>query len=200
MALRLNDEFIPPADDGNNVEKLKVVLETGSLPEQHAALEKLVSLRAESTLVACLASQNPLTVSLATSGLWECWLNEQGAAARREINKGIAKMESGEVTKAIEVFARLIEKYPHWAEAYNKQATALYLLGNPRLSLKLCQTAVDLKPHHFGAWNGMALCAAKLEKWKVALDAARKALSIQPTAQANLDIIQLAQAQLDEEG
>ena len=53
-----------------------------------------------------------------------------------------------------------------------------------------------LKPHHFGAWNGMALCAAQLEKWEIALRAARTALRLQPTALANNDLIQLAEAKL----
>lgn len=199
MALRLNDEFIPPAGDGgDHLEALRRILETGSPAEQQDALEKLVRLGAETTLVASLASKNPVAAQFATSGLWECWLNEQGAPARRRMEKGIAFMEAGDMPRAMEIFASLIEKYPTWAEAYNKQATALYLLGNARLSLKLCQAVVEMKPHHFGAWNGMALCAAKLEKWQVALDAARKALSIQPTSQANLDIIQLAQARLAE--
>ena len=46
----------------------------------------------------------------------------------------------------------------------------------------------------------MALCAAHLEKWQAALDAAQEALALQPAAQANLDLIQLAKAKLREEG
>lgn len=106
-------------------------------------------------------------------------------------------MNEGRLEAAIKAFSKLVKKYPRWAEAHNKQASALYLLGNPRLSYKVCQLVVELKPHHFGAWNGMAMCAAQLGKWQAALDAARQALAIQPSAQANLDLIQLAQARLD---
>ena len=174
MSLRLNDDLPPAPGDGDaDIPRLKRLLETGTPKQQQAALDQLVSLGAESALVECLALQNATAVRLATGGLWECWLNEQGAAARRQIEKGTQRMNEGDLEGAMDIFARLVKKYPHWAEAHNKQATALYLLGNARLSYKVCQLVVELKPHHFGAWNGMALCAAQLEKWPAALDAAR---------------------------
>lgn len=200
MALRLHDDFAPPSDgDDEDLSRLKRALESGDRPEQESALGKLIRLRAETVLTECLGSSNPIVVQLATSGLWECWLNEQGDKARRAMDRGIKLMNDGELGAALKIFERLVKEYPRWAEAHNKQATVFYLLGNARLSLKACQIVVDLKPNHFGAWNGMALCAAQLEKWQTALDAARQALSLQPSAQANLDLIQLAQAKLDEE-
>jgi tetratricopeptide (TPR) repeat protein len=197
MSFRLNDDLpAAPGDGDADLPRLKRLLETGATRQQQAALDQLVSLRAESALVECLVSPNPAAVRLATVGLWECWLNEQGPAARRQIEEGTRRMNTGDLAGAMETFAKLIKKYPRWAEAHNKQATALYLLGNARLSYKVCQVVVELKPHHFGAWNGMALCAAQLEKWPAALEAARQALRLQPTAQANLDLIQLAEAKL----
>jgi tetratricopeptide (TPR) repeat protein len=201
MALRLNDEFVPPSDDGDpEIQKLRTLLEAGEPADQHAALAKLVTLRAEKTLTACLASKNPLAAHLATGGLWECWLNEQGPIPRREMDKGIRRMNDGDLAGALEIFDRLAEKFPRWAEAHNKRATVFYLLGNPRISYKICRLVVELKPDHFGAWNGMALCAAQMEKWQAALDAATAALRIQPGTQANVDLIRLAEVKLREEG
>ncbi len=200
MAFRLHDEFAPSADDNEGeIQRLRQILESGEPADQQTAVEKLIGLRAEAALTECLASNNPLVAHLATGALWECWLNEQGPRARREMDRGIKLLNDGEFGAALEVFGKLVEKYPGWAEAHNKQATAFYLLGNARLSLKVCKHVVELKPSHFGAWNGMALCAAQLEKWQAALDAARKALSLQPGVQANLDLIQLAQTKLEEE-
>jgi tetratricopeptide (TPR) repeat protein len=197
MSFRLTDDLPPaPGDGHDDLRRLKRLLEGGTSKQQQAALKQLVGLCAEETLVECLSSKNPATVRLATSGLWECWLNEEGPTARREIEKGARSMSQGDLEGALNIFARLVKKYPRWAEARNKQATALYLLGNARLSYKVCQVVVGLKPHHFGAWNGMALCAAQLENWRAALHAAREALRLQPSAQANLDLIQLAEARL----
>jgi tetratricopeptide (TPR) repeat protein len=197
MSFRLNDD-LPPAPDngGDDILRFQRLLENGTPDQQQAALDRLVSLRAEGALTDCLLSKNSATVRLATGGLWECWLNEQGPSARRQIERGTRQMNEGNLEGALDTFAKLVKKYPGWAEAHNKQATALYLLGNARLSYKVCQMVVELKPHHFGAWNGMALCAAQLENWRAALDAAREALRLQPAAQANLDLIQLAEAKL----
>jgi tetratricopeptide (TPR) repeat protein len=200
MALRLHDDFAPPSDgDDEDIQRLKHILESGSPSDQQSAVRKLGKLRAENVLTECLGSNNPMVVRLATDTLWECWLSEQGPKARRAMDKGVKLMNDGELGEALNVFEKLVEEFPQWAEAHNKQATVFYLLGNARLSLRACQIVVDLKPHHFGAWNGMALCAAQLEKWQIALDAARKALSLQPSAQANLDLIQLAQSKLADE-
>jgi tetratricopeptide (TPR) repeat protein len=199
VAIRLNEEFVPPDSDGDEeLRRLRQSLETGPMPDRELALRRLIELRAEPLLTECLRSDNAITAQLATAGLWECWLNEQGPAARRRIDEGVRLMNGGQIESALEIFVELIGEYPRWAEAHNKQATALYLLGNARLSYQACQVVVDLKPNHFGAWNGMALCAAQLEKWKPALDAARQALALQPGAQANRDLIALAEQNLRE--
>ncbi len=206
MSIRLNDDASAPRDDGGGKPKLtaeearlKRALLDGSQAERKRALVRLIELGAETTLVEVLQSGNLFAAQLATAGLWECWLNESGPDARETMDKGVACMNGGELTDALAIFQTLTEKHPGWAEAQNKQATVFYLMGNARHSLRLCQAVVKLKPHHFGAWNGMALCAAQLEKWKIALDAARRALSLQPTALSNHDLIQLAESKLREE-
>ena len=199
MAFLLNEEFAPAPDD-DAIRRWRELLETGEPMDQQIAAQKLVELGAEKTLLSVLHAKNPVAVQLATAGLWECWLNERGAAARKIMNEGIAKMEEGELGDALEIFVRLSRRHPDWAEAHNKRATVLYLLGNARLSYKVCQLVTELKPDHFGAWNGMALCAAHLEKWKAALKAAERALALQPSAQANVDLIALAKTKLEEGG
>jgi tetratricopeptide (TPR) repeat protein len=150
--------------------------------------------------VECLRSPDALASSLATDALWECWLNERGRHARSEIERGIGLMESGEYRDAEEVFLNLMAEYPDWADARNKQATLLYLRGQPALSMAICAEVVRLKPHHFGAWNGIALCAVQLGNWKKVVEAAGKALELQPNSEANLHLIRLAKAQLEEGG
>jgi len=199
MSLRLIDEASRAPDDGEaKILRWRKQLETGAPAERRLALARLIEAEAEGVLTELIASPDAVTAELATAGLWECWLNEEGPAARRKMDKGIALMNAGDLAGAIESFNTLVKKYPRWAEALNKQATALYLLGNARLSFKVCQRVVELKPDHFGAWNGMALCAAQLEKWPDVLTAAREALRLQPTAQANLDLLQLAETRLRE--
>src|SRR5690349_13311979 len=73
----------------DEVTEFSKALHHGSPDERHAALLKLIEAHAEDQLNACLGSDDALTVNLATGGIWECWLNERGLDARREIDKGI---------------------------------------------------------------------------------------------------------------
>jgi tetratricopeptide (TPR) repeat protein len=198
--IRLNDEFIPPARgkcSADEIPGLIALLQQGDTAGRKGALTKLIGLKAEKELTNCLCSQDPLTVQLATDGLWECWLNERGSAARQMMDEGVELMNTGHLDAASEIFQALMKQHPDWAEAINKQATLLYLSDKPAESIELCVKAVALKPDHFGAWNGMALCAVQLEDWRTALFAGKKALSIQPGAESNKEIVKLAQAKLN---
>ena len=197
--IRLNDEFIPPAAGGEDAQALAEkteALKHGQPAQKEVALEELVALGAEAIFTECLRFDDPLTVKLATAGLWECWLNERGDDARIAMEKGMALMTDGDLAAAEIIFQQLARKYPDWAEALNKHATILYLQGQPRRSLELCRQVVRLKPNHFGAWHGLALCALQLEDWKTVLEAAQKALQIQPMASTHGEIVQLAKRNL----
>lgn len=171
-------------------------LEQGSAAERRQALSRLVDLRAEPVLTECLSSNQPALVQLAIAGLWECWLNDEGPAARQQLETGIEAMNAGNLDEASATFARLMRQYPHWAEAINKQATALYLQGKLTESIVLCREVVALKPDHFGAWNGMAICAVQTENWDLALQAIEESLRLQPHSQVNQQLRRLVQSRL----
>jgi tetratricopeptide (TPR) repeat protein len=122
-------------------------------------------------------------------------MNEQGPAARRELERGIQKMNAGDLPSALAIFQRLAEQTPNAGpRRKTNRPPSFTSLGNARLSYKVAEMVVELKPHHFGAWNGMALCAAQMERWRAALRAARQAWNLQPSALANLDLSRLAEA------
>ncbi len=197
--IRLLDEFLPPKRgdlSAADVEKLTRWLQHGRPEEKQQALFKLIRAAAESALASCLGAKDAITAQFATEGLWECWLNEKGPIARRRIEEGIKRLEAGDLSEAEAIFQSLMVEFPDWAEAANKLATLLYLRGRARESFTLCQQVVEKKPHHFGAWNGMALCAVQLEDWKAALTAATQAQRLQPRTAANREIINLAKAKL----
>lgn len=197
MAYLLNDEGpCSSSPDEAEIARLVALLETGNPAERHIALAKLVEKRAEDALVECLASIDPITARLATAGLWECWLNEEGPKARKEMEAATESMNEGDFEAAEKGFVRLARKYPHWAEAKNKKATLLYLTGQPAASLALCKKVVKLKAHHFGAWNGIALCAVQLEDWETAMNAAVEGARLAPSLKANQDILELARLKL----
>ena len=171
-------------------------LENGSDAERRRALLSLVSAQAEPELVRCLASADPAVVQLAAAGLWECWLGEEGTNARRQMEEGVDTMNHGRLEQASRTFAALMQRYPDWAEAINKQATVLYLQGEPEKSIALCRRVVAIKKDHFGAWNGMAICAIQIEDWDLALQAVHESLRLQPYSAMNHQLLGLIQSRL----
>ena len=202
VMIRLNDEFIPPGRGPliditvSSVPVLIKQLQEGTSTKRRQALAGLVALGAEEELVVCLKSPDRLTCELATAGLWECWLNEEGPEARSAIDKGIDVMQAGQFAAAEAIFEELSRCYGGWAEPVNKQATVLYMTGRDEESLELCEDVLDLKPHHFGAWHGLALCAIRLQDWETAVLAAKEALALQPHSGANREILRLAKTKL----
>jgi tetratricopeptide (TPR) repeat protein len=199
--IRLNDEFIPSREEHLDLSEAGIhvllkFLHEGQSNEKREALGQLIALEAENELVGCLASPDVSVSELATAGLWECWLNEEGPDARAVIEQGIDLMNSGEFKAAEEVFADLGRLFPGWAEPVNKQATVLYMRGFEEDSYDLCELVIEMKPHHFGAWHGLALCAMRLEDWETALMAAKEALHLQPHSEANRKIIRLVKSKL----
>lgn len=202
MSFRLNEpaDGISAGEPEDPIRRWVRLLQHGAPAERQKAARQLVRKRAEEALVECLQASDPYTVSLATSGLWECWLNERGRNARREIDRGTSLMEVGEYAAAEECFLNLMAEFPDWAEAKNKQATLLYLRGQPAVSMALCQEVVRLKPYHFGAWNGLALCAAQLGDWRRVVSAATRALRLQPASEANQHLLDLGRQKMQEAG
>ena len=196
--IRLNEEFIPPAkqEAPSSVKDLISVLKNGDRDEKEIALLQLIIAGAEHELADCLAFPDPDTAALATAGLWECWLNEEGPEARTDIDHAIKVMETGNFADAERQFISLCHRFPGWAEPVNKRASILYVRGRHARSIELCELVIEMKPHHFGAWHGIALCALKLHHWRRAIEAAREALQIQPQAKANREIIMFARSKL----
>jgi len=196
--IRLNEEFIPPAkqEAPSSIKDLIRVLKSGDRSEKEVALLQLIVAGAEHELTDCLTFPDQETASLATAGLWECWLNEEGPDARTDIDHAIKVMESGNYADAERQFISLCQQFPGWAEPINRRATILYLRGRHSRSIELCELVLEMKPNHFGAWHGLALCAVKLHQWRRAIEAARQALQIQPQAKANREIIIFARSKL----
>ena len=186
-----------PAPTGAaGVEELRSTLETGTTQQRLGALRRLIELHAEPPLVHCLASTDPAVVQLAIAGLWECWLDEGGPEARRTMEAGMESMSTGDLAAAAGTFHALMTDHPGWAEAINKLATVRYLQGRPEESIAYCRQVVALKPDHFGAWNGMAVCAIQVEDWSLALHAVEESIRLQPNSRSNQQLLQLVRSRL----
>ena len=199
MGYFILEHFRPPATTAAasvSVEEAVALLRSGDEQERRYALLQLVSAGAEGGLTECLAADDPAVAQMAASGLWECWFNEAGNDARETMEAGILAMNDGALEEASSIFRKLMTRHPQWAEAANKMATVLYMQGHPEESISLCKQVLALKPDHFGAWNGLALCAVQTEDWALALEAVQQSLRLQPRSSANLQLLRLVRSRI----
>ena len=82
--------------------------------------------------------------------------------------------------QSVETFTKLIEIAPELSEAWNKRATAYWLLGNFPASLAdICET-VKREPRHFGAYSGLGMIRAQMGEYPRAVAAFELAKKYNP--------------------
>lgn len=132
-----------------------------------------------------LHSKAPDLRNSATMALWDCWYFEAGEVAEASIRKGEDLMGLNKFEEAQAHFEKVIKTYPEFAEAHNKLATVLFLLGDYKNSVNECKVTLKMNPNHFGAWHGMGLCLFKLARYSEAIESFKSVLEIQPYANIN---------------
>ncbi|HSH99024.1 MAG TPA: tetratricopeptide repeat protein [Reyranella sp.] len=108
------------------------------------------------------SATDPVAVQTLEQAIWEQWVMVPEPAHRQLMLRGIAEMQQQELQGAVVTFTRLIEIAPELSEAWNKRATAWWLLGNFPASLTdICET-VKREPRHFGAYSGLGMIRAEM--------------------------------------
>ena len=112
--------------------------------------------------------------------IWRAWLHSDDPELTALMRGGTVLMQRGDHAAAVTVFSRLIESAPDFAEAWNKRATVLYLMGRFDDSIADCMRVLELEPRHFGALSGLGLIHVALGNPEAALYWYREALKQNP--------------------
>jgi tetratricopeptide (TPR) repeat protein len=105
---------------------------------------------------------DPVAIQSLEAAIWEQWIMVPDSRQRELMMRGIAEMQQRELEASIGTFTKLIEIAPDLAEAWNKRATAYWLMGNFPASLAdICET-VKREPRHFGAYSGLGMIRAEM--------------------------------------
>jgi tetratricopeptide (TPR) repeat protein len=112
--------------------------------------------------------------------IWAIWTQAPTPAASRLMAQGLQQLAANDPEAALETFTKLTQAAPKFAEAWNKRATVLYLLGRYQDSIDDIGQTLALEPHHFGALSGLAMCDAELHQTQNALNALTRALAVDP--------------------
>ena len=114
---------------------------------------------------------DPTAIQSLEAAIWEQWIMVSEGSQRELMMRGIVEMQQHQLKQSVETFSKLIEIAPDLSEAWNKRATAYWLLGNFPASLNdICET-VKREPRHFGAYSGLGMIRAEMGEYPRAVAA-----------------------------
>ena len=114
--------------------------------------------------------------------IWKIWsTHPNNDELTSMLSIGSDFVNNNQYPKAVEIFTKVIELDPSWAEAWNKRATVLYMMGEFEKSQKDIDEVLKLEKRHFGALAGQGLVNIKLENYEKAIMSYEEAMKIYPS-------------------
>ena len=113
--------------------------------------------------------------------IWELWsTHPSDKNLTTMLAEGSNLVNKKKFDQAIVVFSKVIDLDPNWAEAWNKRATVLYIVGEFQKSQDDIDKVLELEQRHFGALAGQGLVNIQLENYEKAIMSYKKAQQIYP--------------------
>ena len=129
-----------------------------------------------------LKINNPALTFEAEQKIWEIWsTHPKKNELTLMLSEGSTLVKDDKLNEAVNIFTKVIELDPSWAEAWNKRATVLYLLGEFQKSQNDIDKVLELEERHFGALAGQGLVNIQLKNYDKAITSYEKAQKIYPT-------------------
>ena len=114
--------------------------------------------------------------------IWKIWsTHPKQNKLTLMLSEGSNLVRNNKLNEAVKVFTKVIELDPEWAEAWNKRATVLYLLGEFKNSQNDIDKVLKLEERHFGALAGQGLVNIQLKNYEKAIMSYEKAKKIYPS-------------------
>jgi len=161
-----------------------------------AALIDAGTLEDAPALVRALRDADRRVRGLAETALWAVWSRSGDAAVDSLLEIGVTQMRERQVEASVETFTEIIRQRPEFAEAWNKRATAYYLLGEWRRSAADCDEVLKRNPQHFGALSGYGMIWLQLDQPSLALQRFEQALAVNPNLDSVRETIEALRAAL----
>ena len=120
--------------------------------------------------------------SIVEQEIWSLWSThptDEKLTARLE--EGSMFVRNQQPNRARDIFTEVIKLDENWAEAWNKRATVLYILGEYQKSQEDIDKVLELEPRHFGALAGQGLVNIKLKNYEKAIRSYEEAQEIYPS-------------------
>ena len=152
----------------------------GSSAEQIRAAGALAVFDGQAQLLAALKTEAPAVRDLARRALEYLWFRAAGHEANQMIENACQAADKNDFQAALALLDRLVQKYPRYAEAWNRRASVYWQMGEYKKSIADCEKALAINPNHYGAWQGIGVCQVQLGDVSEACRCLRAALRITP--------------------
>jgi len=118
--------------------------------------------------------------ALTEQAMWEVWSRTGDAEVDALFTRGVDQLSMRQLDEAVQTFTRIIARRPDFAEAWNKRATAYFVLGEYQKSLADCDEVMTRNPYHWGALSGYGMIYVELDQPGRAVEYFEKALAVNP--------------------
>ena len=123
--------------------------------------------------------------------IWKLWsTHPTDQKLTSLLDEGSMLVQDQQLNKAIVVFTEAIELDPNWAEAWNKRATVLYMIGEFQKSQDDIDKVLELEERHFGALAGQGMVNIQLKNYDKAKRSYQKAQEIYPAMKSSKVMIE----------
>lgn len=130
--------------------------------------------------------------------IWKLWLQSGQPDLDAALQQATGLINHGLPALAIPALDDIVAQAPGWAEAWNKRATVLFLMGEHDRSLADIDRVLALEPRHFGALAGMGLIRIQKGELRLALAAYRRALAVNPFLKERFQLVPELERQVGE--
>ena len=121
--------------------------------------------------------------------IWKIWMthpsdDRRGYRLTELLAQGSFLINQRELKKAYGLFSQIILEDPKWAEAWNKRATVLYMMGNYEQSQNDINEVLKIEKRHFGALSGQGLVQIELKNYDKAIESYKEVQKLYPSMEA----------------
>ena len=180
----LNILFILGINNGNNKEKIKhsfffsillslIFISNTKAADQEVQLNMLFNQLKQ--------SKNEFVAQEVEQKIWKVWsTHPKNKKLTLMLAEGSKLVNDRQFKKAILIFSKVIDLDPSWAEAWNKRATVMYMIGEFKKSQQDINKVLELENRHFGALAGQGLVNIELKNYEKAIKSYENAQKIYP--------------------
>ena len=132
--------------------------------------------------------------------IWDLWITHPSKnSLTKLLADGSSAMMDNKLDTAYNKFTEVIKLDPNWAEAWNKRATVLYLMGKYELSQADIDKVLAIEERHFGALTGQGLVQTALKNYQKAIDSYIEAHKVHPFMKSPMIMIEKLQIELQKQ-